>query len=352
VSVGGVKKKNGHLMFGYKDVRVVHLEPTQLCQAMCPMCDRVTLDGYLNPLVENLSLSINDIKDIFSIEFVKQLDKMYMCGNVGDPMLTPDCLEILEYFRENNPNIFLSMVTNGGARKPDFWKEVAKLCNKVTFSIDGLEDTNHIYRKGVKWSNVMDNTRAFIEAEGNAHWHYLVFEHNEHQIMDAYKLSEEMGFINFQAKTTNRYKPESRAWKMYLRGKETGVLAQPKQKKYQSEVYKKPLTFEEKSKLDIVPKCTAWNGIYVAADGSVFPCCWAHTSLISSQNISGQEKLDMVDQSSYYKINAKEVGLKKVIEDGWFDSFEKRWKSEDKPYICITKCNSKQDPFALQYIDT
>ena len=105
---------------------------------MCPMCDRVTLDGELNPQVTNSSLSLKDIKKIFPQKFIRQLDEMYMCGNLGDPMMAPDCIEIFEYFREVNPKIYLSMNTNGGARKLEWWAQLAKVVNHVTFSIDGL----------------------------------------------------------------------------------------------------------------------------------------------------------------------------------------------------------------------
>ena len=70
-------------------IRKIHLESTEICQAMCPMCDRVTLDGKLNPWITNASLSLDDIKAMFSIDFIKQLKEMYMCGNLGDPMLAP-----------------------------------------------------------------------------------------------------------------------------------------------------------------------------------------------------------------------------------------------------------------------
>ena len=85
-----------------QSIRKLHLETTELCQAMCPMCDRVTLEGNVNPEVINASLSLDDIKIMFSIDFIKQLDEMYMCGNLGDPMLAPDCLEIFKYFREHS----------------------------------------------------------------------------------------------------------------------------------------------------------------------------------------------------------------------------------------------------------
>ena len=41
---------------------------------------------------------------------------MYMCGNLGDPIVAKDTLEIFKYFREHNPTMWLSMNTNAGAK--------------------------------------------------------------------------------------------------------------------------------------------------------------------------------------------------------------------------------------------
>lgn len=325
-------------------IKKVHLETTQLCQAMCPMCDRVTLDGKLNPKIANARLSLDDIKDIFPVDFIKQLDEMYMCGNLGDPIFAPQCREIFAYFRKHNPEIYLSMNTNGGARKSEFWKDIANLTNHVTFSIDGLEDTNHIYRKGVTWDIVIRNVKEFINAGGKAKWDYLVFEHNEHQIELAERLSQELGFVEFRPKATSRYVKESPAWQTYWRGKRAEVLRPPSKLQYQSEVLKSPL--KDRHKFDIDPKCVKNKEIYVSASGHVFPCCWAHTSICSSQNISIEETLDM--QSMVMENNAKEVGINKAIE--WFDTIFERWNTDDKPYICSAKCNAVQDTVKLQYV--
>jgi len=333
-------------IFEIYDIAKLHIEPTQLCQAMCPMCDRVTLDGELNPQVTNSSLSLKDIKKIFPQKFIRQLDAMYMCGNLGDPMMAPDCLEIFEYFREVNPKIYLSMNTNGGARKPEWWAKLAPVVNHITFSIDGLEDTNGVYRKGVVWYNIIKNVKEFINAGGKARWDYLVFEHNEHQIELAEQLSRELGFVEFKPKTTNRYDKERPAWQSYLRGKKTEVLRPPTQLQYQSEVMKNPYTTDERSAFRILPKCVKNREIYVAATGHVFPCCWAHTSISSSQNIMMEEKLDM--QSMVAENNAKEVGINKAVE--WFDNMFERWDTDDKPFICSAKCNVKQDTVKLQYV--
>lgn len=313
------------------------------------MCDRVTLDGELNPRLNNISLSLENVKAIFSKNFIQQLDEMYMCGNVGDPMMAPDCVEIFEYFRECNPKIKLFMNTNGGARKPEFWHNLAKVIDRVTFSIDGLEDTNHIYRKGVSWYNVMNNVQAFLDAGGRAKWDYLVFAHNEHQIAEAESLSKELGFESFVPKATSRYDKSSNAWQSYWRGKKMEVIEPPKGDGLKGEVMNNPIRgWDSKLSLDLEPKCLKNKEVYVDATGNVWPCCWAHTPWISSQNLDFEERFDIIEQKRPYNINAIDVGLEEAMK--WFYSFSDRWGTDNQPYICSNKCNKKQDTVKLQYL--
>ena len=77
--------------------------------------------------------------------------------------------------------MWLSMNTNAGARDEAWWTELAQIYGRmgaVIFSVDGLRDTNHIYRQNVVWDNVERNMRAFINAGGRARWDFLIFEHN------------------------------------------------------------------------------------------------------------------------------------------------------------------------------
>ena len=183
-----------------RDIKVLHLEPTDVCQAACPMCARET-DKDFNKTRQR-HLTIEQIVKHFDEEKIKALDKMFMCGNYGDPAAGKHTLDIYNYFRQLNPNIVLGMNTNGGIRNTEWWKELATILSHprdyVVFSIDGLEDTNHIYRRNVKWDRLMENAQAFIDAGGRAEWDYLIFKHNEHQILDALKLSRELGFVDFK----------------------------------------------------------------------------------------------------------------------------------------------------------
>ena len=59
-------------MYVYKDIKQVHLEVTQRCQAACPMCDRNENGGVDNRWIDNSELSLDECKRIFTTDFIQQ----------------------------------------------------------------------------------------------------------------------------------------------------------------------------------------------------------------------------------------------------------------------------------------
>ena len=186
-------------------VDMVHFEPTQLCQASCPMCDRNKNGGEVNQHLKDESMTLEGFKKAFSPEFLAQLKTFYFCGNHGDPIFAPDMLEQAEYVRDCSPDIHMFVTTNGGARKPEWWERLAPIVDFVNFSVDGLQDTNHFYRQGVKWEHVEENMAAFCDAGGYAKWTFLVFNYNEHQVKQAEMFSQILGVKEFIVKKSGRY---------------------------------------------------------------------------------------------------------------------------------------------------
>lgn len=188
------------------DVKVLHLESTDVCQAACALCARETDKDFRKDRQHHLDM--NKITKVFDDAKIAALDKMFMCGNYGDPAAGKYTLDIYREFRKLNKDIVLGMNTNGGLQNTLWWFELGRIFNQpqdyVVFSIDGLEDTNPVYRKGVTWSRVMQNARAFIEAGGSAHWDMLVYKHNQHQVDEAEQLARDMGFKWFRAKVSKR----------------------------------------------------------------------------------------------------------------------------------------------------
>jgi MoaA/NifB/PqqE/SkfB family radical SAM enzyme len=194
-------------MFDLTDKTTLQIEPTTACALECPQCARYH-DDFLNPLMRSAELTVAQIQQLCPESWVQKLHKMFMCGNYGEPAAARDCLKIYQWFRKINPDIVLGMNTSGSLRNIEWWQQLATIMNGsldyVVFSIDGLEDTNHIYRRNSNWHKIIENAQAFIDAGGSAQWDMLVFDHNQHQIDQAQQLAQQMGFTWFRTKYTDR----------------------------------------------------------------------------------------------------------------------------------------------------
>jgi MoaA/NifB/PqqE/SkfB family radical SAM enzyme len=195
-------------MFNYNLISEYQLSITNYCNAACPQCPRNICGGAINPFLPLRHLERKVIDKTFTPELVNRLSQIFFCGGFGDPTMHPHFLDILRDFRHKSPTVWLYIHTNGGAHDKEWWAELSNLIGpygKIDFGIDGLEDTNHIYRRHINWSQLMSNVSSFIDNGGKAQWNFIIFKHNQHQVHEAKKLSEKMGFQTFLARRTGRF---------------------------------------------------------------------------------------------------------------------------------------------------
>jgi len=359
-------------MYRYEDIKEVHLEITQRCQAACPMCDRNENGSVDNKHITNAELSLEDCKRIFSPEFIAQLNTMYMCGNLGDPIVAKDTLEVFKYFREHNPTMWLSMNTNAGAREPEWWAELARVINRkgnVIFSVDGLEDTNHLYRQGVQWYKVKRAIDSFIGAGGRARWDFIIFGHNEHQVEEAEALAKAWGVERFQKKKSARFFTASSEQKdvhqaRNRKGEQTQAIAKPTKIENQNLALLKQKEIEKSygSMKDYYDSCSVkckvaeQKSIFITAEGLLMPCCWTAGRMYKwwHKDYRVEQIWDHIDSAGgTLGISALEHGLKDVFGSGILQSIEESWTKESlvngKLGVCAMKCGTEFDPFAEQF---
>lgn len=250
-----------------RPVSSLHIEFTTTCNLRCPQCPRYVGDDINPNLIPN-ELTLDSIQELLPWHFLVDLKHIYSCGNFGDPAAAKDLLKMWEYIRDCAPDTLLGMHSNGSLRNPNWWRDLVSVLGKdhyVVFSIDGLEDTNHIYRRGAKWSKIMENAKAFIDAGGNAQWAMLVFDHNQHQVDQVRQLAKDMGFTKFTTKLTRRKVPNTVKWLKLVNDK--------------------PLEIK-KTHVD----CLALRNeeVYLGADGKFYPCCYVGGDIF-------------MESSSYYK---------------------------------------------------
>lgn len=318
-------------MIKYEDIENIHLELSTICNASCPQCSRNVHGGKKIRSLPLVSMSLEKFKNIFSKDLIVQLKQIDICGVYGDPATAPQTLEIIKYLRITNPAIRIVFETNGSLKTPEWWKELAKYVDKSVFGIDGLEDTNHIYRRGVEWNKLMKNVKSFIDAGGRSQWSFIVFKHNEHQVEAAKKLSKELGFTRFQLVKTNRFfskltrKVEEKFAVHDKKGNLEYFLEMPTKGDYKnasvfhskmigSEGVKKVL-----KKAQIECKYQIRKKLYVSAEGYLLPCCWLggiyrETDLITPDIylLLKSSNIDLKD------IDASKYNIKDILQNNFY----------------------------------
>jgi MoaA/NifB/PqqE/SkfB family radical SAM enzyme len=332
-------------MIAYQDIRDVHLEISTLCNAACPWCPR-TFWGYpYNGGYPEINLTLDHAKAIFREDFLQQLTSIRVNGNFGDIVMNPEGADIIEFFKAVNPEINISINTNGGARDREFWQRLAMTGSMVIFALDGLEDTHHLYRQNTVWSTVIKNAKTFIEHGGKAVWQMIVFDHNRHQITDCEALSKELGFHRFDSINSAR----DTAPVFDRSGRLTHVMGD-----YQGEREFKVL-FDKKRTDDVIlddiiidrqpskkVQCQAQQlrSIYIAANGDVSPCCW--TGFYPKTYGHGQyhqaanaQLVPMIRNN-----NALDHSMQDCIE--WFSDIERAWRNgsyeQGRLVVCDDNC--------------
>jgi len=300
----------------------------------------------INPLLKENELTLADIQQILPVSAVQKLTKIYLCGNYGEPIVAIDCLKVVKYLRDANPNVIISINTNGSARSRTWWRELADIIGHngvVRFGIDGLKDTNQLYRQHSDFDLIMSNASAFIQQGGHAHWDYLVFEHNEHQVDAAKQMSIDIGFESFTVKATTRFREGSRP----VMNK--GVVVHYIKPTSISKYYNPAIEFKKENFVPIECKTLKNNEVYISADGYVFPCCWVAGQIYSYFNETARnETIKWVDSlGGFDAINGNLHDIFE-IDKLIYNSLKETWGNT--PLLtCQYTCGLNVDKFNVQF---
>jgi MoaA/NifB/PqqE/SkfB family radical SAM enzyme len=337
-------------MISFNDIKRIHLELSSECNANCPQCPR-NFNGYpMNLGYVERSITLEEIKKIFPINFLKQLSDISINGNFGDFVMNPESLEIIKYFRENGDNdLRITISTNGGARNRNFWEALAKLNLKIRFCLDGLEDTHHLYRQNTLFSTVINNAKNYIKSGGYAEWKMIKFDHNQHQIEQCEKLSKKIGFKGFivvdHGRNTGPVYDKDKNIKFFL----------GKQDPNQSYDFKTVSDHLNKNdnydftkfnylKSNKVRCCVKkYQEIYISSLGDVFPCCFMGFPDYESETYGFYAYVNKQLSEIIRENSALTYGIEHAIK--WFNQIEERWKIENfqdgRLIICDRSCGSK-----------
>jgi len=185
----------------------IEIELTSRCTLFCPECPR-TKDAKQEEHLWNFGE--------LSIDLVEQLLKntpgtrnIIFSGGYGDPIYHSKFIEIMELCKIYNKMVTVN--TNGSYRNSEWWSKLANtMGSKVNFvfSVDGLEDTNKVYRINSDWSSILTGMKIMAsESAATTEWKWILFRQNQDQVEQGYKLSKDIGIDSFMVVNSGRPYP-------------------------------------------------------------------------------------------------------------------------------------------------
>ncbi len=307
------------------------IEATSYCNASCPMCPRVLDNGQVNPNMPIAHLTLDTITKSIDKTKLTNLKRIIFEGDHGDAVMNPELLSIIEFF-DFVPEIVL--YTNGSIQTTKWWTKLGQLPNvNVIWSIDGLADTNHLYRVGVDFTKIVNNATAYINAGGTAIWKCILFKHNQHQLSDIFKYSKQLNFkgIKFELPLAERFTIKDELitkYPVYILHKHSYSIELP-----DSQFTALGLLLHNRSdkihyglldinNVDLKCKWANKGRIYISFLGEVLPCCIVSGKLGSAfRGLDGtnQKFLTIVDNDAT-SISLHHNTLEEIIESRFYSS--------------------------------
>jgi MoaA/NifB/PqqE/SkfB family radical SAM enzyme len=317
-------------------------EITTACNAACPQCPRNYYGGSTLPQLPIIKRNLSWSKKHLPVDFIKQLTRIDFCGTYGDPISNNHILDIIRWLKTINPELRITIKTNGSLRNTMWWQRLAGLLSDndvVFFAIDGLADTNHIYRRKTNFNKIIENATTFIKHGGQAHWNFIVFKHNEHQVDAAQKFSQQLGFKEFHVKLTSRFFNKNHQLNPALtvftkHGHPEYQIELPTDSKYINNSYSKIEFIKSYKQTKIFCNNRRLNKIYLSAEGLVFPCGWLHDRMYgyeSEQHPDHKLLYQLFETAGgKYLADINYTDINGIIQGPWFNTLIASWDNPDQ----------------------
>lgn len=333
----------------------LQFELSSMCNALCLGCVRIDTTSFNTKkfnIPEKKYISFDVFKKLLLAEEFSSLKELEFCGTIDDPLMHPEFLEFLDWSSTLQKQFNVLIHTNASLRNAKYWKDLAKILKKhhshaVKFSIDGLEDTNAIYRQNTSWNKIMENAKSFIEEGGIASWQFLIFPWNEHQLLEAKEISVNMGFKEFM----------SRHDRSIVKTKGLEYIQQIKMQPL-SELKNYSSILDINKELDnvVYNKISCNNKIkqmyFVSFDSRLWPCCFLHNGFMHPNkgysDLLQQRLFKAYDNDEWN--NLEFFSVKEILDHDFYkQDLVESWNSynhnvghKDRIHRCTQVCNSEQ----------
>ena len=251
---------------------LVSVEPTNMCNLKCPLCPTGSgkmrrRQGYLT--LENFKKVVDEVGDYI----------YYMTlSNFGEPFLNEDLIAMIRYAKSKR--IVVSLLTNANLIDESNASDiVGSGLDNMIISLDGATQSSYEkYKVGGDLSRAINAVKLIIEKRDERksktpflQIQFIVMRHNEDEIEEIKNLAQALnadrlvfkklcnlnGFPN-DPQEMEEYMPLDTAYRAY---------------KFEDGVYRWDTKIQDPNFCPM-----AWNYPVINWDGSLYPCCFEHSS--------------------------------------------------------------------------
>ena len=321
-----------------------HFEASSICTLKCPRCPRTEIPDTL--VQKQLRL------DFFEKNFdlPEHIKKITFCGDDGDPIYAKDLIDIVAFFKDRNPNVSVTIITNGSYKDDLWWARLGKVLNsqdEVKFSLDGWDqESNSKYRVNCDWRSIESGAKVLRKiSDAIIGWDAIAFGFNQDRIEHMKSIAQDWGFDRFQltksTKFGSKYDHYNDTVNSVLEPSaefipnghrfERDITLLTNRRIDDSEIIKANLLHFDYARAaydygNTVPLCfIGTKGMFVNSQGYFIPCCW----------IGNRYNHNGIQQFLKPEFNIEQQGLETVLNHPQWEYFIAEF---DRTKECNEKC--------------
>ncbi len=299
----------------------VMIELTNHCNLACTTCPR---EYDFGKAMDKGNMTVIQAKKIID-EIWPYLDSIGLTG-MGETFLYKDIEEIIDYIKQKNKGIIISVSTN--AVLPNFIETASKLINKldtIQISIDGLNDTYELIRKKSSFEILDRNLRVLAgkckDSKTTLMLNMVVTKENFHQMSDLVHYAENSGvqYLDFSQLNLAAVTNIDISYYEFYRSTEFQKALNELEKTIQK-TEKITVNYNFKTSGNFQNCPFPWSHFYICWNGFVTPCC--AKPFPKELNFG----------------NVLETSVITVLNSGKYKSLRENWYANEAPEFC-NKCH-------------
>lgn len=297
----------------------------------------------------NRQLTLQFFQSQIGADIIAAVRKITFCGNDGDPIYCRDFLDICRWIKSVNPDIHLTVITNGSYRNHQWWTDLGHVLNEqdeINWSLDGWDQgSNQQYRVRSDWQSIMDGYQAFAQVNTKTYrvWAAIAFAFNEDRLDHMQALADQLGFDLWQLTKSTKFGshyPDQYGRQDHLQPTKPHLLAQGHRfQRVSTELTNRARPSDGLKQMfwqratEISPHsaiCMIGNkGVFLDSQGRFYPCCW--TANRYSHNREWHERAET-------RFNLWQRSFSDIIKDDFWRQEFLQFRSHE----CQSKCTPER----------